>query len=106
MPAALSVSAGSSVFPLANQGRGELTWAILISTMLAVAEQRRASENHTLPFDALAEIEKLEAADILVLQFSLWWHGPPARGAPTSFGPGARGEDMNVMIWPVHYSLH
>jgi NAD(P)H dehydrogenase (quinone) len=28
-------------------------------------------------------------------------------GAPEeSFGPGARGGDLETMLWPVHYSLH
>lgn len=114
------------------------------SRFVPLAEQRHASENKTLPFDVLAEIEKLEAADVLVLQFPLWWHGPPAilkgwfdrvfvsgkiyksrqrydtgyfrgkralvsvtTGAPeTAFGSGARGGDMDVMLWPIHYSLH
>ena len=86
---------------------------------------------------------KLEAADLLLLQFPLWWHGPPAmlkgwfdrvfvsgriyrsrkrydsghfrgkraalchhRRAGGPFGPGARGGDMEVMLWPLHYSLH
>lgn len=111
---------------------------------VALAEQRHASKNGTLPRDVQLEIEKLEAADLVILQFPLWWHGPPAvlkgwfdrvfvsghlyngkmryetgyfrgkraivsvtTGAPASaFGPGARGGEMGVMLWPIHYSLH
>ncbi|MGH6760835.1 MAG: NAD(P)H-dependent oxidoreductase [Phyllobacterium sp.] len=115
-----------------------------VSKFVPLAEQRHASDNHSLPSDVLGEIEKLEAADTVILQFPLWWHGPPAilkgwfdrvfvsgkiyrsqmrydtgyfrgkqalvsvtTGAPeAAFGPGARGGDMNVMLWPIHYSLH
>lgn len=114
------------------------------SRFVPLAEQRHASQRGALPPDVLAEIEKLEAADLLLLQFPLWWHGPPAMlkgwfdrvfvsgriyrsrkrydsghfrgkrallsvttGAPAAaFGPGARGGDMEVMLWPLHYSLH
>ncbi|AGS24530.1 NAD(P)H-dependent oxidoreductase [Rhizobium etli] len=113
-------------------------------SFVPLAEQRHASENHTLPSDVILELEKLESADLVIFQFPLWWHGPPAilkgwfdrvfvsgkiyssrmrydvgyfrgkqalvsvtTGAPASaFGPGARGGDMNVMLWPIHYSLH
>lgn len=110
----------------------------------ALAEQRHASEHCALPKDVQLEIEKLDAADLVILQFPLWWHGPPAilkgwfdrvfvsghlyrsrmryetgyfqkkraivsvtAGAPASaFGPGARGGDMDAMLWPINYSLH
>lgn len=110
----------------------------------ALSEQRHASGNDTLPIDVHREIESLRSADLLVLQFPLWWHGPPAilkgwmdrvfvngglyssrmryetgyfsgkralvsvtTGAPKkAFGPGCRGGDFEVMLWPVHYSLH
>ncbi|WP_099867299.1 NAD(P)H-dependent oxidoreductase [Pararhizobium haloflavum] len=114
------------------------------SAFVPLAEQRHASDTHTLPQDVVTEIAKLEAADVVILQFPLWWHGPPAilkgwfdrvfvsgkiyrsrmrydtgyfkgkravlsltTGAPeTAFGPGARGGDMNTMLWPIQYSLH
>ncbi|MET1412057.1 NAD(P)H-dependent oxidoreductase [Roseibium sp. HPY-6] len=110
----------------------------------ALNEQRHASGNDTFPIDVQREIESLRSADFLVLQFPLWWHGPPAilkgwmdrvfvngglyssrmrydtgyfsgkralvsvtTGAPQkAFGPGCRGGDFEVMLWPVHYSLH
>lgn len=44
----------------------------------AQAEQRHASTEGTLPSDVAAEIEQLERADLLVLQYPMWWHMPPA----------------------------
>ncbi|HSR95913.1 MAG TPA: NAD(P)H-dependent oxidoreductase, partial [Kofleriaceae bacterium] len=41
-------------------------------------EQRRAHELAATPPDVQAEIEKLQRADIVVIQFPLWWWGPPA----------------------------
>lgn len=41
-------------------------------------EQRHASATATLPEDVAAEIDRLERADLVILQFPLWWHGPPA----------------------------
>lgn len=37
-----------------------------------------AYEAGELPSDIRAEQDKLAAADLLVLQFPLWWYGPPA----------------------------
>lgn len=110
----------------------------------ALAEQRHAWSADALPGDVAREIAALEAADLVILQFPLWWHGTPAilkgwfdrvflsgglytsrmrydagyfrgkrallsvtSGAPeAAFGPGARGGDPAVMLWPVQYSLH
>jgi NAD(P)H dehydrogenase (quinone) len=110
----------------------------------ALAEQRHASDNLTLPADVHREVSRLEDADLVVLQFPLWWHGAPAMlkgwfdrvlvngglytsamrydrgyfcgkraicsvttGAPASaFGAGARGGDIDHLLWPLHYSLH
>lgn len=109
-----------------------------------LAEQRASYKGGALPADVSRHIERLESADLLILQFPLWWHGPPAilkgwfdrvfvsgglysgrmrydtgyfrgrralcsvtTGAPeAAFGPGARGGDMETMLWPVQYSLH
>lgn len=109
-----------------------------------LAEQRRAGERGTLPREVVREIHRLERADLVILQFPLWWHGPPAilkgwfdrvmvsgclyssrmrydsgyfrgkralvsltTGAPeASFDPGGRGGDIELLLWPVHYSLH
>jgi NAD(P)H dehydrogenase (quinone) len=42
------------------------------------AEQRHASDQGRIPPDVAAEIEKLDRADLLVLQYPMWWHLPPA----------------------------
>lgn len=44
----------------------------------ALNEQRHAWQNGTLPGVIETEIANLEQADLVVLQFPLWWHGPPA----------------------------
>ena len=44
----------------------------------ALAEQRHASKTDSLPVDVRREIDRLAQADLVVLQFPLWWHGPPA----------------------------
>ncbi len=44
----------------------------------ALAEQRNAWQSCTLPAEVLTEIRHLQRADLVVLQFPLWWHGPPA----------------------------
>ena len=42
------------------------------------AEQRHASDQGRIPADVAAEIEKLDRADLLILQYPMWWHLPPA----------------------------
>lgn len=42
------------------------------------SEQRHASAAGTIPADVAAEIGHLEAADLLILQYPMWWHLPPA----------------------------
>lgn len=44
----------------------------------ALGEQRHASRSGTLPADVRREIDRLDRADLVILQFPLWWHGPPA----------------------------
>jgi NAD(P)H dehydrogenase (quinone) len=41
-------------------------------------EQRHASEQATIPAIVTAEIERLDQADLLILQYPMWWHLPPA----------------------------
>ena len=110
----------------------------------ALTEQRFASDLERLPADVHRELDRLERADLLVLQFPMWWHAPPAilkgwldrvfiyggrytsrmrydtgyyrdrralvsltTGAPAAaFGPGSRGGDLEVLLHPLHYSLH
>ena len=43
-----------------------------------MAAQRWAAEEGRLPGDVVREIERLERADLVIFQFPLWWHGPPA----------------------------
>lgn len=42
------------------------------------AEQRHACEQLTIPSDVQEEIKLLDAADLLILQYPMWWHMPPA----------------------------
>jgi NAD(P)H dehydrogenase (quinone) len=42
------------------------------------AEQRHASENRSIPDMVAAEIRLLDRADLLILQYPMWWHLPPA----------------------------
>ena len=44
----------------------------------AQAEQRYASETHTLPKVVTDELALMDRADLLVLQYPMWWHLPPA----------------------------
>lgn len=43
-----------------------------------LAEQRHAYKGDTLPADVVAQIEKLERADLVIFQFPIWWHAMPA----------------------------
>ncbi|MBO6559516.1 MAG: NAD(P)H-dependent oxidoreductase [Nisaea sp.] len=107
------------------------------------AEQRHASANGTLPEHVTAELERMEAADLLVLQYPMWWHLPPAmlkgwmdrvfaygeaytstkrfengrfvgKRAMLSVTVGTsretyehdgRSGDIDLMLWPVNFSL-
>lgn len=42
------------------------------------AEQRHASEQGTIPDVVAAEIKLLDRANLLILQYPMWWHLPPA----------------------------
>ncbi|MEE9334738.1 MAG: NAD(P)H-dependent oxidoreductase [Granulosicoccaceae bacterium] len=44
----------------------------------ALSEQRHAYKNGTLAEDVKREISRLEKADLVVLQFPIWWHSIPA----------------------------
>ena len=48
------------------------------SVFSPLGEQRHAFQNNTLPEDVQGEIARLERADLVVFQFPIWWHGPPA----------------------------
>ncbi len=42
------------------------------------AEQRKACEQGRIPPEVQEEIGLLDAADLLILQYPMWWHLPPA----------------------------
>lgn len=42
------------------------------------AEQRHASDGGTIPRMVADEIARLDRADLLILQYPIWWHLPPA----------------------------
>ncbi|WP_421883001.1 NAD(P)H-dependent oxidoreductase [Pacificispira sp.] len=44
----------------------------------ALAEQRHAGKRNTVPGQVQCEIDRLIAADLVIFQFPIWWHGPPA----------------------------
>jgi NAD(P)H dehydrogenase (quinone) len=44
----------------------------------AADEQRFSWERGALSEDVRGELDKIQAADVVVLQFPLWWFGPPA----------------------------
>lgn len=47
-------------------------------TFSPLGEQRHAYKTDNLPEDVKAEIDKLEAADMVIFQFPVWWHSVPA----------------------------
>ena len=44
----------------------------------ALSEQRHAYRSGNLPEDVKREIARLEKADLVILQFPIWWHSIPA----------------------------
>lgn len=42
------------------------------------AEQRHAAQNGSIPADVQKEIVRLDQADLVILQYPMWWHMPPA----------------------------
>jgi NAD(P)H dehydrogenase (quinone) len=109
----------------------------------AQAEQRHASETGTLPAHVTEELARMDRADLLVLQYPMWWHLPPAmlkgwfdrvlaygeaytstkrfengrfvaKHAMLSVTVGTsretyaydgRSGDIDLMLWPVNFSL-
>ena len=109
----------------------------------AQSEQRHASETGTLPAEVVGEIANLDRADLLVLQYPMWWHMPPAMlkgwfdrvfayGAVytgkqrfengrfvgkcamlsvtvgtsrATYEHDGRSGDIDLMLWPVNFSL-
>lgn len=107
------------------------------------AEQRHASETGTFPHEIKEEIERLDAADLLILQYPMWWHLPPAilKGwydrvllygevytstrrfesgrfagrramlsvtvgtSPETYAHDGRSGDIDLLLWPVNFTL-
>ncbi len=107
------------------------------------SEQRHASATGTLPQQVREELAAMDRADLLVLQYPMWWHLPPAilKGwfdrvlaygdAYTSakrfedgrfvgkramlsvtvgtsretYAHDGRSGDIDLMLWPVNFSL-
>jgi len=107
------------------------------------AEQRHASERGAIPEAVAAEIERLDRADLLILQYPMWWHLPPAmlKGwldrvliygevytskkrfengrfagrramisvtvgtSPETYAFDGRSGDIDLLLWPVNFSL-
>jgi NAD(P)H dehydrogenase (quinone) len=110
----------------------------------AMTEQRHAAETGAVPPEVGRALERLERADLLLLQFPMWWFSVPAilkgwldrvflygrvytskarydrgyfrgkralisvtAGAPASaFGPDGRCGDIDLLYWPLQFSLH
>ncbi len=107
------------------------------------AEQRHASSNGSLPKAVTDELALMDRADLLVLQYPMWWHLPPAmlKGwfdrilaygeaytgfrrfedgrfvgkramlsvtvgtSRETYAHDGRSGDMDLMLWPVNFSL-
>jgi NAD(P)H dehydrogenase (quinone) len=107
------------------------------------AEQRFASDRGALPGPVAAEVAALDRADLVILQYPMWWHLPPAilkgwldrvfiygevytskkrfehgrwRGkramlsvtvgtSPETYAFDGRSGDIDLLLWPVHFSL-
>lgn len=106
-------------------------------------EQRHASNKGTIPGDVKDEIARLDASDLLILQYPMWWHLPPAilKGwydrvfiygdvytskkrfeagrfagkramlsvtvgtSPETYAYDGRSGDIDLMLWPVNFTL-
>jgi NAD(P)H dehydrogenase (quinone) len=109
----------------------------------AQAEQRHASDTGTLPKVVMDELALMDRADLLVLQYPMWWHLPPAmlKGwfdrvlaygeaytsnkrfehgrfvgkhamlsvtvgtSRATYAHDGRSGDIDLMLWPVNFSL-
>lgn len=110
----------------------------------AQTEQRFSSREDALAPDVQEQIDQLLWADLLVLQFPLWWFGMPAilkgwmdrvfvygkfyssqrrfhdgacagkrallsvtaGSSQAACSPDGREGDTQLILWPIHYSLH
>jgi NAD(P)H dehydrogenase (quinone) len=109
----------------------------------AQSEQRHASASQSIPKEVRAEIDRLAEADIVILQYPMWWHLPPAilkgwmdrvfiygdvyksdyrfeKGrfvgkkvmlsltvgtSPETYAFNGRSGDIDMMLWPINFSL-
>ncbi len=109
----------------------------------AQAEQVSASRGGTLPDHVKTEIARLDRADLVILQYPMWWHLPPAmlKGwfdrvfaygevyaskkrfeagrfagkramlsvtvatSPETYAFDGRSGDIDLLLWPVNFSL-
>ena len=109
----------------------------------AQAEQRHATDTGTLPKMVMDELALMDRADLLVLQYPMWWHLPPAilKGwfdrvlaygevytssrrfeqgrflgkramlsvtvgtSRNTYAHDGRSGDIDLMLWPVNFSL-
>ncbi|MGF7161242.1 NAD(P)H dehydrogenase (quinone) [Rhodoligotrophos appendicifer] len=109
----------------------------------AQTEQRHATDTGTLPAFVRDELALMDRADLVVLQYPLWWHMPPAilKGwfdrvfaygeaytsamrfeqgrfvgkramlsvtvatSANTYAHDGRSGDINLMLWPVNFSL-
>lgn len=110
----------------------------------AQAEQRHASDTDTLPDDVRAHLDAVEEADLLILQYPMWWYMPPAilkgwldrvfvygraytsrmrydagrfrgklamqcvtaGGPEPTFRHNGRNGDIDLLLWPLNFTLH
>ena len=106
-------------------------------------EQRHASKTKSIPPEVREEIARLDQADLVILQYPMWWHLPPAmlkgwldrvlvygevyrsnyrfeNGRFTgkkallsltvgtsreTYAYNGRSGDINLLLWPVNFSL-
>lgn len=107
-------------------------------------EQRHAADAGCAPADVQAEIDKLDRADLLVIQYPMWWYQPPAilkgwldrvltyggvytssvrydrgryrgrrallsvttGGPEETFAYNGRNADIDLLMWPMCFSLY
>jgi len=105
--------------------------------------QRDASKSATVPDIVMGEIQRMEESDLVIFQYPMWWHLPPAilKGwfdrvlvygevyaskkrfengrfthrkalvsvtvgtSPETYHHNGRSGDIDLMLWPVHFSI-
>jgi NAD(P)H dehydrogenase (quinone) len=110
----------------------------------AQSEQRHAWETGGTSPDVRAEIDKLERADLLIVQYPMWWYTPPAilkgwldrvlvygglyrsrlryakghfagrramlsvttGGPEATFTHNGRNADIDLLLWPMNFTLY